>query len=388
MAFLSSTRLPHVLPPSSYWAEEHYQRERQELHLSGWHLVGCAEDLARPGDFLTCELLGHPIQIRNFDGQLRALSNVCAHRHCLLTHRAQGHSSRMRCQYHGWEYALDGSPRRIPAPKNFVPYEGAREGLPNYRVETCGQLVFVSPQTDGPDLQEYLGDFFAVAEEHFGNRWRRSMTWRPSYPVNWKIPIENSLEAYHVPCVHPNTFREDPGEQRSTHRLERRRTAFQTTFPFSPHSRLDAWYQRVEGTVVRTLGVGPTGTYQQHHVFPNLLFSFTDAISLCHCVIPTGARSSQAVVCQFGRSEHWRGVRRGIASLWGKVAAAVTKRILVEDMALYPDIQRGLERSPHRGVLGRCEERIHAFQAYVQTAVDDEDQAAGARSPALKGEGQ
>lgn len=386
MVFLSSTRLPHVLPPSSYWSDEQYACELQRLHLPGWHVVGCVEDLAHSGDFLTCDLLGHPVQVRNFDGQLRALSNVCVHRHCLLTHQSKGRSPRMRCQYHGWEYGPDGSPRKIPAPKNFVPHDDQREGLSNYRVATCGQLVFVSLRSDGPELQAYLGDFFELAERRFGSRWRRSLSWNPSYPVNWKIPVENTLEAYHVPYVHANTFREDPGEDRSIHRIAADRTSFETSLPFSSHSRLDAWYQRVEGTVVRSLGVKPGRTYEHHHVFPNLLFSFTDAISLCHCVIPTGPKTSRAIVFQFGRCEDWRGLRRGMAGLWGKVAAAVTRRILIEDMALYPDIQRGMDASPHRGVLGRCEERIHAFQTHVHTAVMGKDKAVGVSSAVISGE--
>lgn len=373
MAFLSPTRLPQVLPPSSYWSDDHYASELQSLHLPGWHLVGCVEELARSGDFLTFDLLGHPVQLRNFDGQLRALSNVCVHRHCLLTHQPRGRSARMHCQYHGWEYGPDGSPRKIPSPKNFVPHEGQREALSSYRVAVCGQLVFISLQQDGPDLQAYLGEFFELVEQRFGSRWRRSLSWNPSYPANWKIPIENTLEAYHVPYVHPNTFREDPGEARSVHRIASRHTTFETSLPFSSHSRLDAWYQRVEGAVVRSLGAEPCRAYAHHHLFPNLLFSFTDASSFCHCVVPTGPRTSQAVVYQFGRCEDWRGLRRGMAGVWGRLAAAVTRRVLSEDMALFADIQRGLEASPHGGVLGRCEERIHAFQAYVQSATSGKD---------------
>jgi hypothetical protein len=43
---------------------------------------------------------------------------------------------------------------------------------------------------------------------------------------------------------------------------------------------------------------------------------------------------------------------------------------LLEDNGLYADIQRGLAGSPHKGMLGRCEERIHAFQHYVLEACD------------------
>lgn len=117
---------------------------------------------------------------------------------------------------------------------------------------------------------------------------------------------------------------------------------------------------------MRRLMIRPTGEYWQHQVFPNLLFSFTDAISLCHCVIPTGPRTSRAIVRQFGRTIGSKfPVRRLLARAWGGIAARITKQILREDMALFGDVQRGLNSSPHRGVLGTCEERIHAFQQFV-----------------------
>jgi hypothetical protein len=36
-----------------------------------------------------------------------------------------------------------------------------------------------------------------------------------------------------------------------------------------------------------------------------------------------------------------------------------------EDIALYPDIQRGLKASAFRGVIGTREERVYTFQKYV-----------------------
>jgi hypothetical protein len=47
------------------------------------------------------------------------------------------------------------------------------------------------------------------------------------------------------------------------------------------------------------------------------------------------------------------------------MAAGITQRILREDRALFGDIQRGLAASRQRGLLGACEERIHAFQQHV-----------------------
>ena len=209
--YVSSTRLPHLLRPECYWSDQHYRREVQQLFLPSWHLVGTRADLPRSGDFITCELFGKPLQVRNIEGQIHAFSNVCAHRHCLLTSVAKGRSEKLRCQYHGWEYDRSGRTAHIPQPKNFVPYDRDENRLPKYRVQSCGQLVFVA-LGEGPSLADSLGSFYDLCAERFSDVWQQYLAWDPQYPVNWKVPVENSLEAYHVPCIHPHSFREDPGE--------------------------------------------------------------------------------------------------------------------------------------------------------------------------------
>jgi phenylpropionate dioxygenase-like ring-hydroxylating dioxygenase large terminal subunit len=367
--FVHSARLPHVLSADCYRTDGWYSREVAAVLHPAWHLVASVDDLARPGDFLSFDLFGEPVQLRNFEGQITALSNVCAHRHCLITDKPRGNEPRMACQYHGWEYGPDGRTRKIAEPKNFAPFDRDNDRLCTFRVETCGGLVFVSLASNGPTLAEQLGDMYDRLAERTGTAWRPFLRWDPRYDANWKVPIENTLEAYHVPWVHPQTFRENPGADRSTHVLNERHTWFGTNLPFSPHSRLDAAFQRCESWLMHRLGETPAGRYEQHHVFPNLLFSFTDVITLVQSVIPTGPRSCRAVVRQFGRVGASSFPWRGVASAWGRIEAAISRRILEEDRRMFSSIQRGLDASRHRGVLGACEERIWKFQQWLHDSV-------------------
>jgi choline monooxygenase len=368
--FVSQSRLPHLLSPSAYWCDKNYEAECDVLRKS-WHVVACKPELSKPGDFLTQTVLGTPVQVRNFDGQIHALSNVCAHRHALISSQACGNSAAMKCQYHGWEYKADGNTGRIPQPKNFVPFDAPRPCLPRYAIATAGQLIFVNLSQEPTSLRDFLGeDFYLQLENQFGDEWALSLKWWPEYSVNWKIPVENSLEAYHVPSVHPKTFVEDPGDDRSEHLLFEHRTAFGTSLPFSPHSRIHAMFERLEGRFMKSIGHSPTNTYWQHHVFPNLLFSFTDAISLVNCVLPTGPTSCRATVFQFGRLPRGSGsLLRVWAKLWAWMKAGITKKILVEDLEIFGSIQAGLRASCQPGVLGRCEERIHRFQQFMLSQV-------------------
>lgn len=357
-------RLPHLLAPKAYFCRDHFTDEKQRLLEPAWHLAGTLADLKEHGDFVTLDLLGRAIQLRNFDGEVVALSNVCAHRHCLLREASRGSDRGLVCPYHGWEFGPDGRTRRIPSPKNFTPVDREADALPVYRLERCGQLLFICLDAKANSLEQQLGPLFALCEERFGPEWRATLSMEIDLEVNWKVPVENSLEAYHLAQVHPRTLGEDPGEERSVHEIGDGFTSFSTTH-FSSKSRLDRILHGLEKAILRTLGRPHQGRYFHHHSYPHLLFSFTDALSLVQCILPTGPTRCRAVVRQFGVAGRSRNALGAVTKAWGMLGAFITRRILAEDRVLYPSIQRGLEASPHGGVLGYGERRIHAFQEHV-----------------------
>lgn len=363
--FHASERLPHLLPPQSYCSEAAFEEEQVKVFRRSWHFVGIKSDFAKHGDFVTVEVCGEPIQVRNNDGTIHAVSNVCAHRHCLLTSEPRGCSSAIRCQYHGWEYTPNGASSRIPLAQHFAPLNRDSIRIGTYRVATLGQLVFVNLDPSAAGLEEFLGDSLPAARQGFEEGWHLTLCQKISQPVNWKIPIENSLEAYHVPAVHPETFKSDPGEDRSSHIFHACGSWLAATLPFSTSSVVDRRFQNAERLVTKVFcGREATDGYQQHHVHPNVLFSFTDMISLLHVVRPDSATTCTSIVYQFGRPGK-SAFFRLLTRMWGKITALVTLRILKEDFHLYPSIQRGLIASRQPGMIGRCEERIHSFQKWM-----------------------
>jgi choline monooxygenase len=361
--FHSPTGLPHLLRPADYYDSDVANREKSHVLEGAWHLVGTVDQIANDGDFFTLELLGYPIQIRRFKEGIVALSNVCAHRHCLISSLPKGNSQAMACQYHGWEYGEDGYTRKIPCAKDLAPIDRSQFRLSKFSIESCGQLLFVRIAEQGRSLREHLGPLYDKLANGTGVNRRIFLRWSPEYSANWKVAIENSLEAYHVESVHPNTFRSAPGENRSEHILEDRHTAFGSDLPFA-HSKLDEFFQRWEGWVVSRLGIQPTRRYWQHHAFPNLLCSFTDAVTLVHSILPCSPDKARSFVLQFSPTAPSFGWRKLLSSIWGRLEAMCTKRILLEDVLMYGRIQSGLNASYHSGRLARSEERIHRFQEY------------------------
>jgi nitrite reductase/ring-hydroxylating ferredoxin subunit len=360
---IHQTHLPHVLAPHCYWSEVHYRREIDLLFRPGWHLVGSADELARDGDFRTFELLGQPIQLRRFDGQWHAFSNICVHRHCTI-----------RCQYHGWEYDPQGRTTNIPESKDFAPWDRDQNRLMPFRVESCGDLLFLCVNAQSPCLTEHLAENFATLRSLFCGSWRQRWSWSTEVGANWKVPIENSLEGYHIPCVHPQTFKVSPTPERTTHILGSRSTSYRT--PNVAPSRIESVLFALERCLMGLLGRESQESYTQHHVFPNLLVSSTDMITLCVAVAPlapTRSRIDVRLFCYDDINASWP--LRLCCTFWAKLSHVLARMVLQEDFAIYPDIQRGLTASAHQGCLGAIEERVYAFQKYVWEKCGDEARA-------------
>lgn len=382
--YLSPTSLAPALPLAAYFDPAWAAAERQRVLAPSWHPVATTEQLARPGQFVTTTLLGVPVVVRRFgedDGTVVALRNVCAHRSCTIVEAAAGQAEKLRCPYHGWEYGPDGLTRKIPKAKNFPHFDRDAHRLDAFAAARCGGVWWVR-LADGPALGEQLGQWAGViAERTVRPRWKPTMIETLAADANWKIPLEGSLESYHLPDVHAATFGpdSDPGEEHSDHTITPTFTSFATTH------RQPSLVTRAEDWAQRRLGVEqPDGRYEHHHLLPNLMLALTESITLLTAVVPTGPASSELRCWQWGRqADRSRGgvvrqvVGRGTAISLGRAAAKASLAVLREDVAIFPRVQRGIEgraaagetlgRDGHAvgGVLGRCEERLHAFQQFV-----------------------
>ena len=353
------------LTPQDYCTEAALARENQDVFETTWQLIGLASSINKPGQYLAAEVGRIPVVVRNFDGELSALLNVCAHRHCTLVSAVTGHSEKLKCPYHGWEYGADGRTRKIPAAKNFPDFDRERYRLSKFSLERCGDLLFVRIASYGPSLKDWMGDLYERFEE-----WTSSPTWKPVIhrtvpaPSNWKVPVEVSLESYHIPEIHPQSFGEDPGESESQHSFSPYATSFYTSF--TGPRLIDRFMHHYERFLLRIMGVPFLGKYQHHHVFPNLLVSHTDSLTLFQVVRPSGASISFSDVWQYGRqSSRKNPVSRLTAAVWARVTAWLSFQVLKEDLQIFKHVQRGEQAATDTSIFGRCEERLYAFQKFL-----------------------
>lgn len=351
--------LRHLLRPDQYHSEAQHRAELRQVFGPAWHPLCTTRHLARPGDFLTFDLLETPILVRNFDGELRAFLNVCPHRHSKLTDKPRGSTEKLKCQYHGWEYAADGRTGKIPDARAFRPWDRENSCLRPFRLETCGELVFVNLSDDGVSLRDWLGPLWGRWAPGFGGDYRYAATWEQDFPCNWKVVLENSLESYHIPEVHPKTFKDLPPEGASWHELDPRFTTFRTLIP-------DNWANRTMNRLVRRLGVPVTGEYWHHVRHPHVTYNQLDVHRMVQAVFPTSPTT-----CRYRATVYsLRGPRRNplawaVYRMLRPSVVLVSRKVFGEDATIYGGVQKGLEASPHPGVIGTREERIYTFQEFV-----------------------
>ncbi|MBV8148912.1 MAG: Rieske (2Fe-2S) protein, partial [Candidatus Eremiobacteraeota bacterium] len=98
------------LPRRAYWDDGFFQRERENIFFDQWFYAGRAERLAERGSFAVLDIAGESIiVVKDRSEALHAHLNLCRHRGSRLLCGEGLLRGAIRCPYHGWAYALDGT---------------------------------------------------------------------------------------------------------------------------------------------------------------------------------------------------------------------------------------------------------------------------------------
>lgn len=173
-----------------------------------WQLAGRADQVRDAGQFFTATIGDEPVLVvRGADGVLRAMSNVCRHRAGPVA-TGEGKRPVLQCGYHGWTYSLDGRLARTPEFEGVQNFDRASCALPPFRVDVWNELVFVNLDPVAETLAAFLGDLTQEMPPHdySGFQLAKRKVWE--LDCNWKVYVDNYLEGYHIPIVHPGLFRE------------------------------------------------------------------------------------------------------------------------------------------------------------------------------------
>ncbi|HTG20775.1 MAG TPA: aromatic ring-hydroxylating dioxygenase subunit alpha [Reyranella sp.] len=201
-----------TLPPACYTSPAFYRREVQTIFMKVWNFIGRADRIPDAGDYFTIEFAGVPVIVmRGADGEVRAFANSCRHRGALLLD-GEGNCRAIRCPYHSWTYDTDGKLIVAPEMDATSAFDPAEWHLTPIRLESWAGFIFINFDDTAPPLRQYLGDLPHKLESY---RFDDMVCVRRREYVlncNWKIYVENAMEAYHIATVHRSTLSRQKGK--------------------------------------------------------------------------------------------------------------------------------------------------------------------------------
>jgi choline monooxygenase len=321
-------RLPleraHTIPSFWYFDEEIATAERQHVFAASWQVAGLAAQVAAPGSFLTADIAGEPILVvRDEEGVLRALANVCRHRGAQVVTGAAGQVSRLRCRYHGWTYDLKGRLRGVPEFDGVQDFCREEQGLPPVAVSEWGPYVWVHLGQSPQPLREFLTPLVDRTQA-VGLEQLRFVA-RKEYLLNcnWKVFVDNYLDGgYHVNTVHPGLA---SALDYAHYRTE---LAGHTSVQVSP-------MRPARDEVVGKVRTGATAYYWW--VFPNFMLNHYSGVMDVNVVLPLGTDRCRVLIDWFFPT-----LADPAAEQWAHESIALSDTIQVEDITICEETQRGL----------------------------------------------
>jgi choline monooxygenase len=196
-----------TIPARLYNDPVYLELERERIFAHTWQLVGRTDQVQEHGQFFTAAVGNDAIVVLRDRDTLRGFYNVCLHRAGPV---AQGCGKRntLQCRYHGWTYGLDGALLRAPEMQGVERFDPAEMHLVSIQIATWGPLVFANLDGKAPPLLDVLEDVprrvapFRCEEMTYVTR----KEW--DIACNWKVYVDNYLEGYHLPVVHPGLHKE------------------------------------------------------------------------------------------------------------------------------------------------------------------------------------
>jgi phenylpropionate dioxygenase-like ring-hydroxylating dioxygenase large terminal subunit len=209
------TRVPFWI----YQSPEIYALEQQRIFEGpNWNYLCLEAEVARPGDYRTTFVGTMPVVVaRDFDDEIYAFENRCAHRGALIALDSGGHARDFTCVYHAWNYDLKGNLKAVAFEDGVAGKGGMAKtfcrsdhGPRKLRIALFCGLVFGSLSDDVPPIDEYLGEQVAGKIKRVLHKPVNVMgRFTQTLPNNWKLYFENVKDTYHASLLHTffTTFR-------------------------------------------------------------------------------------------------------------------------------------------------------------------------------------
>jgi len=366
---LAAEKVHHALPAWVYNNAQLSRLEFERVLKPSWQIVCHVNSIPKTGDFQTLDLASDSVMVlRDRDGSIRAFHNVCRHRGARLLDGAGNCPTAVTCPYHGWTYRHDGGLIGMPVRESFPGLDRSLHGLRPVRVEVALSFVWICLAGDPPPIATVWGE---LADELAPYRLQDMVPLGPitqeSWPVDWKIAMDNYLESYHVPIGHPGLYRmftPDYEDQKAVPGVAR---GLSWMREHDSPRWAEGRYQRMIGKIATHLPVELRRCWRFYSALPNLgIDVFPDQMDFFQ-VLPDGPGRCLIRGAVFGLPDERREMR-AVRYLSSRINTQVNN----EDKWLCSRVQRGLASPSYRpGPLSQLERWMLEFHDLLRARIPE-----------------
>ena len=131
----------------------------------------------------------------------KCISNICTHRGMRLASTPCNRKS-LQCEYHGRTFDLEGEFRHMPEFQEAIGFPSEDDNLRSFSLSEWQGMYFVSQEDKEKIPWKFLDSRFDFLDiESFTHD--RSRDRDHSISANWMLYVDNYLEGFHIPFVHP-----------------------------------------------------------------------------------------------------------------------------------------------------------------------------------------
>jgi len=205
------------IPFMAYTDPDQHKKELERFFYNKhWNYVGLDAEIPNAGDFKRT-VIGERsvIMVRDTDGSVSVVENVCAHRGMQFCRERHGNKKEFVCPYHQWSYTLKGDLQGVPFRRGVkqdgkvnggmpADFKTTDHGLNKLKVATRGGVVFASFDHGIESLEDFLGPvILGYFDRLFDGRKLKILGYnRQRIPGNWKLMQENIKDPYHPGLLH------------------------------------------------------------------------------------------------------------------------------------------------------------------------------------------
>ncbi len=205
------------IPFAAYTDEALHRKELERFfYRKHWCYVGLEAEVPNAGDFKRTAVGERSVvMVRDAQGCINVVENVCAHRGMQFCRERHGNRSEFVCPYHQWSYKLNGDLQGVPFRRGVkqngrvvggmpADFNTAEHGLTKLKVATRGGVVFASFDTEVESLEDFMGPaVLAYFDRLFNGRALTLLGYnRQRIPGNRKLMQENIKDPYHPGLLH------------------------------------------------------------------------------------------------------------------------------------------------------------------------------------------